>query len=192
MKEFLQNAYNRILKDFQVILSIAYLLAVGVGMLFNYHKYDRFNINIFDYADITDFLIAPFADYRIFLFTLISIIILGSIYRLDVYIRKNQPKIHEIISLKEYTNLFSSTTFNSLSILLIIPFYIWLAAGVYGKFAKKNILNDAPISFYYSDNTEEQAQMIGKTKTVLFLLKNDEVKVVPISSIKSYKLQKAL
>ncbi|MEH7889663.1 hypothetical protein [Elizabethkingia meningoseptica] len=192
MKEFLQNAYNRILKDFQVILSIAYLLAVGVGMLFNYHKYDRFNINIFDYADITDFLIAPFADYRIFLFTLISIIILGSIYRLDVYIRKNQPKIHEIISLKEYTNLFSSTTFNSLSILLIIPFYIWLAAGVYGKFAKKNILKDAPISFYYSDNTEEQAQMIGKTKTVLFLLKNDEVKVVPISSIKSYKLQKAL
>ncbi|AQX13967.1 MULTISPECIES: hypothetical protein [Elizabethkingia] len=192
MKEFLQNAYNRILKDFQVILSIAYLLAVGVGMLFNYHKYDRFNINIFDYADITDFLIAPFADYRIFLFTLISIIILGSIYRLDVYIRKNKPKIHEIISLKKYTNLFSSTTFNSLSILLIIPFYIWLAAGVYGKFAKKNILKDAPISFYYSDNTEEQAQMIGKTKTVLFLLKNDEVKVVPISSIKSYKLQKAL
>lgn len=92
MKEFLQNTYNRLLKDFQAILSIAYLFAVGIGMIFNYRKYSHFNINIFDYADITDFLIAPFADYRIFLFTFISVLILGAIYKLDSYIKEKHPE----------------------------------------------------------------------------------------------------
>ncbi|AQX02490.1 hypothetical protein HZQ19_14810 [Elizabethkingia anophelis] len=192
MKEFLQNTYNRLLKDFQAILSIAYLFAVGIGMIFNYRKYSHFNINIFDYADITDFLIAPFADYRIFLFTFISVLILGAIYKLDSYIKEKHPGIYKIYSFQNHISWFSSMYYNGTSILLIIPFYIWLAAGVYGKFSQRKITKDQPLSFLYSDNTEEQAKLIGKTKTVLFLLKNDEVKVVQLSSIKSYKLQKEL
>lgn len=171
MKEFLQNTYNRLLKDFQTILSIAYLFAVGIGMIFNYRKYSNFNINIFDYADITDFLIAPFADYRIFLFTFISVLILGTIYKLDSYIKENHPKIYKIYSFQYYTSWFSSIYYNGISVLLIIPFYIWLAAGVYGKFSQRKIIKEEPLSFLYSDNTEEQAKLIGKTKTVLFLLK---------------------
>ncbi|OPC06183.1 hypothetical protein BAS09_00905 [Elizabethkingia ursingii] len=192
MKEFLQNTYNRLLKDFQTILSIAYLFAVGIGMIFNYRKYSNFNINIFDYADITDFLIAPFADYRIFLFTFISVLILGAIYKLDSYIKEKHPNIYKIYSFQNYTPWFLSMYYNGISILLIIPFYIWLAAGVYGKFSQRKIIKGQSVSFLYSDNTEEQAKLIGKTKTVLFLLKNDEVKVVQLSSIKSYKLQKEL
>lgn len=38
-------------------------------MLFSYQEYKHISINIFDYADMFDFLIAPFADSKIILFS---------------------------------------------------------------------------------------------------------------------------
>lgn len=69
MKEgLIKDAYEALIKELQTILTIAYIFSVAIGMLFTYHKYNEFNINIFDYADILDFLIAPFSDFTIFWF----------------------------------------------------------------------------------------------------------------------------
>lgn len=56
-------------------MTVLYLLMVGLGMLFNYQKYSEFGINIFEYADIFDFLIAPFEDVRIVYFSVIFLLI---------------------------------------------------------------------------------------------------------------------
>lgn len=50
---------DKVLGSFQVFLTLSYLFAIGIGMLFNYYKYNYFGINIFDYASVFDFLIAP-------------------------------------------------------------------------------------------------------------------------------------
>jgi hypothetical protein len=81
-----------IVRESQPILSIGYLLAVGIGMLFNFQKYARFNINIFEYADIFDFLIAPFADSMIILFTIASIGLAYLAFRADLYWERKYPK----------------------------------------------------------------------------------------------------
>jgi len=74
MKEgLIKNAYEDIIKEIQTIITISYILAIGIGMLFNFQKFSEFGINIFDYADVFDFLIAPFSDFKILLFSLISI-----------------------------------------------------------------------------------------------------------------------
>ncbi|TDS52098.1 hypothetical protein [Myroides indicus] len=61
----IKNIFEKIIKEIQSVITLLYLFTVGIGMLFNYYKYTEFGINIFDYAGIFDFLIAPFADIKI-------------------------------------------------------------------------------------------------------------------------------
>ena len=74
MKEgLIKDTYELIFKEIQTVITIFYILIVGIGMLFTYHKYSEFGINIFDYADVFDFLVAPFSDFKILLFSTITI-----------------------------------------------------------------------------------------------------------------------
>ncbi len=78
----IKDKYEPLLKELQSIISIFYILAVAIGMVFNYQKYSEFGINIFDYADIFEFLIAPFSDTTILFFTIGSCIICLSIFQI--------------------------------------------------------------------------------------------------------------
>ena len=44
----LKDAYEVVIKELQTIITIIYLLAVGIGMLFNFQKFAEFGINIFE------------------------------------------------------------------------------------------------------------------------------------------------
>ena len=46
----IKDAYELVLKEIQSLVTVFYLLAVGLGMLFCYFRYTKFNINIFEYA----------------------------------------------------------------------------------------------------------------------------------------------
>lgn len=69
----IKDSYELIIKELQSIVTIFYLFLVGMGMLFKHQKFSEFGINVFQYADIFDFLIAPFQDYVIILFTMASL-----------------------------------------------------------------------------------------------------------------------
>ncbi len=57
MKEgLIKDSYELFIKEIQTLLTLAYVIAVGIGMLFNYKKYSEFEINIFEYGDAFDFL----------------------------------------------------------------------------------------------------------------------------------------
>lgn len=75
----------------QTYLTVLYLLAIGIGMLFNYYKYKLFDINIFEYASIFDFLITPFADVNVLFFTICTLIFTFVIYKIDVVFRNKYP-----------------------------------------------------------------------------------------------------
>lgn len=77
-ENIVKTLVNKLMKSAQLILTFAYLLAIGIGMLFNNQKYDAFGINIFDYSSIFDFLIAPFADFRIVAFAIVTMVITKS------------------------------------------------------------------------------------------------------------------
>lgn len=94
----IKDAYELIIKEVQSVVTILYLLMVGLGMLFNYQKYSEFGINIFEYADIFDFLIAPFEDVRIFFFTLFSALIPFIFFKLDTFSEQRFPKFYTRIN----------------------------------------------------------------------------------------------
>lgn len=182
MKEgLIKDTYELIIKEVQTIITISYITIVGIGMLFNFHKYSVFGINIFDYADVFDFLIAPFSDFRILLFSSITIILVFIIFKLDGLGQKKFPKSYSIMNggldKKSWFNLYRYSMF---AIFFIV--YLFLSADFYGNLCAKQIKEETPITVKYSDNEIIKGQVIGKTKDVLFLLQDEKVIAVPISA----------
>ena len=86
MKEgFIKDTYELIIKEIQTVITVCYLVAVGIGMIFNYKKYAEFGINIFDYGDVFDFLIAPFADVYIIFFAAASTLFISMLFTLIMF-----------------------------------------------------------------------------------------------------------
>lgn len=182
MKEgLIKDAYELILKEIQTILTLLYLLMIGVGMLFNYKKYAPFKINIFEYADVFDFLIAPFQDVRIVMVSMLVLLIPIALFWVGFYLKKKTPKIHSILNF----GLGNKLWYQRLKIILfgLILFYsLTEGATGYGNFMKNNIDLNQTIAVKFANEEVLEGQLIGKTRDVLFLYTNNKVKIIPIGS----------
>lgn len=187
--DLLKELFSKAVKEIQSLVTISYLLAVGIGMLFNFYKYKQFGINIFDYAGIFDFLIAPFADYKILLFTVVTIIATYLLYRFDIYWQRKAPESYKRYSFnmdrfESYRKIKGSFS------LIIFIFYLFIAANTYGKLTKRLIEEEATVSLRFTDNEEEVGKLIGKTNDVIFLSTDKGVKIIPITSnVKEIRLK---
>ena len=183
MKEgIIKDAYELIIKEIQTIISISYIFALGIGMLFNYRKYAEFGINIFDYADVFDFLISPFSDMKILSFTVISILLASLILYLDILWKRKFPEAYSRLNFGwDEKPWFVPMRYVSGAMLIVL--YLIIASGIYGEISKKEVLQQAPMEIRFSDDEIQRGQMIGKTNSVIFLLSNEKVKAIPITSL---------
>lgn len=189
MKEgLIKDTYELIIKEIQTIISVSYVFIVGVGMLFNYQKYSEFDINIFSYSDVFDFLIAPFGDVYILLFSTASIVFVAVLFKLDSLWKNKRPKSYTRFNFK----LNKKPWFNAYRLVLFsgsVILYLALAADYYGKYAKKRVLEGGTTSVVFTDNDVKSGKLIGKTKDVVFLLSKGSVLAIPInSSVKEIKI----
>lgn len=169
------------LKEIQTFLSVAYIFGVGIGMLFSYKQYMHFGINIFEYADVFDFLLAPFVDFTIILFTIFSLTISYLLIRLDIWWKARFPQSYSKMSFgwekKAWYNTYRYIVYS-----LTFIVYLHSTANLYGKLSVLHIKKQTPITLRYADNETIEGQMIGKTKDIVFLLCDDHVKAIPIAS----------
>jgi hypothetical protein len=183
MKEgIIKDTYEVVIKEIQTVITISYILAVGIGMLFNFQKYSEFGINIFDYADVFDFLIAPFSDFKILIFTIISLTFSYLIFKLDILWKRKFPKSYSKHNFRLDKKIWYNS-FRYISFAIIFIFYLYLSANKYGNISKKQILNQSSITIRFSDNEIKKGKMIGKTKDVIFLLTDENVEAIPITSL---------
>ncbi|MEA4918334.1 hypothetical protein [Proteiniphilum sp.] len=181
-KRIINNVLNsKILKELQSIATILYIFGVGIGMLFNYYKYMEFGINIFDYATILDFLIAPFADFKIIFFTLVTFLITWLIYRLDVIWKRYHPASYSRFSFN-LTKFSWYKTLESFFSIIVFIVYLFVSATIYGKVSKKVSLSQTEVSIRFNDNETISGQMIGRAGNTIFLLQDNAVKAIPSSS----------
>lgn len=182
-KKILQRQYKAFKNELPKLLPIIYLCTIGIGMIFNYYKYSHFGINIFQFASIFDFLISPFEDYIIILFTLGSFIFCTSLYFFDLLIEKKYPKVYNLLSLKRSSKKgYSIIRFYTL--MGVILLYIWLMAITYGEYSYKEVLKQQDITVRYHDNETLAGKQIGKTGDIIFLLDADKkTKVIPTQSL---------
>ncbi|WP_036150503.1 hypothetical protein [Maribacter forsetii] len=190
MKEgLIKDTYELIIKEIQTVITVCYLLAVGIGMIFNYKKYAEFGINIFDYGDVFDFLIAPFSDVYIILFAAASTLFISILFYLDYVWLKRWPKSYSRFNFGSDRNKW----FKQYRVLMIITgliVYLFLSADFYGMYTKKKIINQRDITITLVDNEMKKGKLIGKTKDIVFLLNDDGVFAIPLTSVvKQIKLK---
>jgi len=175
----IDDKYELIVKEFQTFLSVFYLLLVGIGMLFSYEKYSRFGINIFQYSDIFDFLLTPFRDLYIFLFSFASIGIVFLLYIMNKLIKNKFPKFYNS---KYRLGLIKSYPLFGFIIVFIV--YLFSFSIKYGKFAERNILENTKLTeIMLSNGNIKKGNLIGKNNGYIFLLENkSEVNIYPISN----------
>jgi len=182
----IDDKYELVVKEFQTFLSVFYLILVGIGMLFSYMKYSRFGINIFQYSDIFDFLLTPFRDLSIFIFSLISISLVFFIYKVDKFTKKKFPKYYKS---KYHFGLMKSQPIIGLVIAFIL--YLFIFSGKYGEYREKRILrNPKSIEIVLNNGETKNGNLIGKNNGYVFLLENDnEVNIYPITNLTEIKMK---
>lgn len=146
-RSYSEKPLENIFKEIQSIITILYILAVGVGMLFNYHKYSESGINVFDYAGVFEFLVAPFADFQIMLFTAISFLMAYLVYRLDVFWSTKYPTSYDKMSFG--WRKFWKGKLRAGSYILLMMLYLYLAADYYGKLTRTAIIGQPDIELKY-------------------------------------------
>ncbi len=176
------------LSELQSLITISYGVAVGIGMLFQYNKYALFGINIFEYADVFDFLIAPFSDPKILLYTLIAVGAAGVGAAIDTLWKTKLPKSYTIFSFgmnrKKWFPYQQIVLF-----IMVVGIYLDLSAEKYAEKAFEEITQQATITIRFNDNEQKQILIIGKTNEVLFAKEDNQVKIIPINSlVKEYEI----
>ncbi|MDG4950754.1 hypothetical protein NLM59_07440 [Weeksellaceae bacterium KMM 9724] len=179
---FVRATYELFIKEIQTILTASYVIAVGIGMLFNYQKYSQFEINIFNYSDVFDFLIAPFSDFYILLFATTSILFVLLLIKLDLVWKQYWPKSYSKANLGHDQKPWYKT-YKLVAFVLTFMLYLYLSANYYGRYTKERIVKQNDISIKLVDNEINTGKLIGKTKDVIFLVKGKNVLVIPISSL---------
>jgi hypothetical protein len=181
-EELVKNTYKVLIREIQSVITILYVLSIGIGMLFKFQKYSEFGINIFDYADVFDFLTAPFSDFRILLFTIVSMALTYLFFRLDLLWRKKYPKFYSKMNFGwDKKTWYSSFRYFSFSIIFVL--YLYLSADKYGNISKVQILKQPPVKIRFPGNEIKKGKMIGKTKDVIFLLDGKKVSAIPLTSM---------
>jgi hypothetical protein len=185
----IKDVYEKVLKELQTIITLSYLLMVAVGMLFKYRLYAEFGINIFDYADVFDFLIAPFSDPKILLFSFASLIFSYALLKLDGIWKKKFPRWYSMSNFRlDKKAWFENYRRGAYFFLFIV--YLFVAAKFYAEDTAEKIRQQEPVTVQFSDNTTKNGILIGKTKDILFLLKNKRVDAIPLSSaVKEYQIK---
>ena len=175
----IKDKYELIAREFQTVLSAFYLLLVGIGMLFSYEKYMRFGINIFQYSDIFDFLLTPFRDLHIFIFTSFSVGVVFLVYTINRLIKNRFPKYYNS---KYRLGLLKSYPFFVFITVFIV--YLFFFSTKYGEFTKRQILENPKLTeIVLSGGSIKKGRLIGKNGGYIFLLENaSEVNIYPVSN----------
>jgi ubiquinone/menaquinone biosynthesis C-methylase UbiE len=178
----IKDAYEVIIKELQTVLTVFYLLLVGIGMLFTHYKYSAVGINIFEYADVFDFLIAPFKDRWIIAVTIFTVSIPVGMLIIDRWWIRNYPKSYSIMNFgwdkKPWYNKYRYTAFS----FLLIYFVVEGARG-YGATEARKISDAAIVEVVFSNGDKLIGNEIGKTREVVFLMVEGKVRIIPIISL---------
>ncbi|MBT2163146.1 hypothetical protein [Zobellia barbeyronii] len=179
----IKNFYEVRIEELQTLITISYIISVAIGMLFSFQKYNRFGINIFDYADVFDFLITPFSDFKVLLFSFGSILMGLLIIKFDIYWLKKHPESYSKINMGMYKKeWFNPVRYTFYTVMLLS--YLFVASNGYGNSAKKQIeTNSEMIGVKFNDGDTKRGILIGKTSEYLFLKTEGEITAIPIRSM---------
>jgi hypothetical protein len=188
-------------------LSLLYLYATGIGLVYSATLYGRFGLNIFDYSEISDFLLAAFKVPAVFLTMLWIGVISVFIARLSGISKKEvverQVAIEETVepSRPDFELPVLLTGYRGLFVGLILSAFILSVAFPFGSaIAKASSIKDGEqtavdVRYRSYSGSGDQAikpglQPIGATQKAIFFYDVGEKRtiVIPQAQIVSIEI----
>ena len=180
----IKDRYELIFKELQNILAAGYLSLIIIGMIYEAVYYSYFNINIFEYSEVLDFLLAPFRRPLTIIYLLIAIFAMIFGLMLDKWLRK-KPKIYRWMHFGLADKPWFPT-YRNWSVVLTFIFLIVVYAGIVAKILYVKITEQKTPDLEISYNTDQPSlsgKSIGKNGTYIFMLDMDNnVQIIPIDS----------
>jgi len=173
----------KILENLQAILSTGYLSMILLGITFTGTRYSQFRINIFSYSEALDFLIAPFKDIQIVIYSLVPILITYIFLQFDKALKTKYPKVYSIIYLgTDKKSWFKKAWIFQWTIFLVI--YTLLASSIYAGNFKKNFANTAQnVVIEFEGKQFVNGRMIGSNPNFIFIQDTSNANlIIPINS----------
>jgi hypothetical protein len=181
---FFKDVQNFLKGDVSTSLTVGYLVLIIIGMLFNGLYYLLWRINIFDYSDISDFLLAPFRDLFILIFTVASIAIIYFLTWIDEKMQEKYPKIYYLMALG-YSEERRKDWYSFKSMAFLSIFYVVIAAFMYASFQFKSLrrqLHSSDVTIHTKENQfapSDTVIYLGKTNTYFFVyVRNKKERVI--------------
>ena len=177
-----------ILREPSLTLTLSYLVLIIIGMVFSYHYYLNWGIDVFQYATISDFILAPFKDAIVLLFAFISILLSWLVFELSKKMEQKFPKLSGILWLgikpgtSAYRNLYLS------SLVYGFFFYLWISSELFagwkfGRMLKSKENYVVEILFHSQpENGWVRFIRVGQLEnfSILAYPENNNVLVVPL------------
>jgi hypothetical protein len=135
----IEGRFKELLKslpsDKTVLITIIYLVMSAIGMVFSFFFYRNFDINILDYSQTSDFLIAAFHDPISLFFVVLTCMIVWGFFTFDKWIRAKFPKFW--VTTRKWSAKNANTYLWSYTLVLVV--YVTEAAYFYGRYNARSI-----------------------------------------------------
>ncbi|MEQ8953791.1 MAG: hypothetical protein RL120_06615 [Gammaproteobacteria bacterium] len=170
-----------------LLLTLCYLLITLIGVVYSYYFYAEFGINIVQFADVSDFLLASILE-------LISIIIFFAVgaftfvmFLLDFWLRKKLPAYGRWTQNKMASRYTDPIIF-TLVVGTFVVLYVRDFAVLNADQIKGGAMNEFSVKM--ADGEQERAlNLLGNTSrfTYLYDYALGEVLIVPVENVASLK-----
>jgi hypothetical protein len=172
-----------------------YVLVTAIGIIYSGILYQRFGINIFDFAEMNDLLLAAFKDAFAFAMSLVTLVLgLGYVlYLRRMALRRAREGIDSSLFFKLMPQLLP----------IVIIIYVFAPAFFFAVREANQLLanQEDPVSVTYRANAssaepkvEKDVELIGTTDKVAFFYDADADRkptlVIPHAQIVSIKFSK--
>lgn len=183
LKDFFKN-------DISLLLTFGYIFLIFIGMIFNSIYFSMHHINIFRYSDITDFLLAPFRDIFILIFTIGSILMIIIVVRIDDFFMQKFPKTYLKIKVFKKNREKHESWFEVKGVSILIMIYIVAAAFQYAVYRSERIdeqrlkIQDSVFkdnkfnptdSIYYLGNTNQYIFVKNHSKNEAYIIPTTDI-----------------
>jgi hypothetical protein len=163
------------LKDSSLIITSAYIILIGIGMVFSYQSYLFWGIDILQYAELSDFLLAPFADVLVFLFLASSFGLVWIAIIFNNWLESKFPKIFKLVNLGFSPSSKYYKSKMTIGYVVSTFVYIALASMLFGLLKYRSIRNNKMknrVEVCFQNGMPDRCKimlMIGKTSSFVFL-----------------------
>ena len=164
-----------------LLISTLYVAASTIGMLFSWDYLRRFGINVFNYAQIGDFLLASLKEPMTWALVVVAGVL---VFADNAFSRWWQRKERS-----RWTRWYGSSRYRVLNYVIALLMVVFFIDG-YAKYKARQTFDGGGQLIEYQlveSNTRRSASLLGTTAQFIFLFDAEtrKVQVLPHESVKS-------